>query len=97
MEPLQPRCGGEMATGTTSAMLVVGCHHFYLFYVVGSHHFVFSPSFSVSFTFHQIKSQCLRPLLQNERDKSASSQTKEAPGEFCNNHERVDDNDIDCW
>ena len=59
--------------------------------------FVSPPSFSVSFAFYQIKSQCLRPLLQNERDKSASSQTKEAPGEFCNNHERVDDNDIDCW
>ena len=39
VEPRQPRCGEEMATGTTSAMLVVGCHHFYLFYVVGSHHF----------------------------------------------------------
>ena len=40
------------------------------------------PYFSVSFTFSQIKSQCLRPLLQNERDKSTSSEAKEAPGEF---------------
>ena len=54
------------------------------------------PYFSVSFTFSQIKSQCLRPLLQNERDKSTSSEAKEAPGEFCNNSERVDDND-NCW
>ena len=120
VEPHQPHCGEEMATGTTSATLVVGCHYYhhhyfhslshksyYLCNACGWHHchfhslskyltptlilqclwlvvtiFVSPQSFSVSFTFSQIKSQCLRPLLQNERDKSTSSEAKEAPGEF---------------
>ena len=89
---------------TTSAMLAVGTIAIFTLFQNISHQLLFClwlvvtiivspPYFSVSFTFSQIKSQCLRPLLQNERDKSTSSEAKEAPGEFCNNSERVDDND----